>query len=182
MTAPRPAPTGARRRGLQVVTALTAVLLLGGLASGLVAGARDPGPAPPAAAGHHAAAPSPARPPGSTPSAPSAPSAHSGHAGTAAGPTTGADGRVVHDHGDLEVTVMLGEDGETRVQGPVRPGAWISFVNHTTADQVHTTHYGTITVDVPLVRLVTVQAPATPGTYRLVSGTDTTVAAELVVA
>jgi len=158
MTVPRPAPGVVRRRGLQVTTALTAALLVAALARGVAAG----GPALPTA-GHHGTAPAP---PSSSAPATTAP----------------ADGRVVHDHGDLEVTVMLGEDGETRVQGPVRPGAHISFVNHTTADQVLTSEDGTITVDVPLVRLVTVQAPTTPGTYRLVSGTDSTVAAELVVA
>ena len=165
------------RRRLQVVTAVTATALVGALAGGLVAGALEDEPAPLAAAtgGHHGAAAAPSS------SAPSS-TAHAGHATTAPGTRVGADGRVVHDHGDLEVTVMLGEDGETRVKGPVRPGAYISFVNHTTADQVLTSEDGTITVDVPLVRLVTVQAPTTPGTYRLVSGTDSTVAAELVVA
>jgi len=164
------------RRRLQVVTAVTATALVGALAGGLVAGALEDEPAPLAAAtgGHHGTAPAP-----SSSSAP-ATDAHADHPTTAPGTT--ADGRVVHDHGDLEVTVMLGEDGQTRVQGPVRPGAYISFVNHTTADQVLTSEDGTITVDVPLVRLVTVRAPTTPGTYRLVSGTDSTVAAELVVA
>ena len=162
MTVPRPAPGVVRRRGLQVTTALTAALLVAALARGVAAGAPGGGPAPPTA-GHHGTAPAP--PSSSAPTT-----------------TAPADGRVVHDHGDLQVTVMLGEDGETRVQGPVRPGAYISFVNHTTADQVLTSEDGTITVDVPLVRLVTVRAPTTPGTYRLVSGTDSTVAAELVVA
>ena len=176
-----PKPRSGRRR-LQVVTAVTATALVGALAGGLVAGALEDEPAPLAAAtaGHHGTAPAPSTSSAGSTTAPA--DAHAGHAGTAPGTTVGADGRVVHDHGDLEVTVMLGEDGETRVQGPVRPGAWISFVNHTTADQVLTSDDGTITVDVPLVRLVTVQAPATPGPYRLVSGTDTTVTAELVVA
>ncbi|GAA2023883.1 hypothetical protein GCM10009756_12560 [Pseudokineococcus marinus] len=156
------------QRAVQVGTASTAVALLVGLVVGATA-PDDVGPsgAPAVVAGHH------------------------GSTVLAAGPATEgaaallpgtAGGRTPHDHGDLEVTVMLGSGGTTRVQGAVEPGDWYSLVNHTEEDQVLTTADGALEVDVPLQRLITLQAPDAPGTYRLVSTTDATVVAELVVA
>ncbi|MEJ5868133.1 hypothetical protein WDV85_10325 [Pseudokineococcus sp. 5B2Z-1] len=156
------------QRAVQATTASTAAALLVGLAVGATAH-DDVGPdgAPAVVAGHHgstvlAAGPAPG--------------------GAAAPAADAAGGRDPHDHGDLEVTVMLGAGGTTRVQGPVEPGDWYSLVNHTEADQRLTTADGALEVDVPLQRLITLQAPDAPGTYRLVSTTDATVVAELVVA
>ncbi|MEJ5915405.1 hypothetical protein [Pseudokineococcus sp. 1T1Z-3] len=101
--------------------------------------------------------------------------------GLGAGLATTPDGRVVHDHGDLEVTVMLAADGETLVAGPVEPGALVTVVNHTSADQLVVLGDAP-PVEVPLVSLVALRAPDEPGTYDLVSRTDPGVAAEVVVA
>ena len=160
-----------RQRAVQAVTAGTAVVLAAALAVGAAQSGDQSGDQSGAGAvvvaGHH----------GGTALAPAVAGVAAGSDVDAAAPAT----RDPHDHGELEVTVMLAVDGQTRVQGPVEPGAFFSFVNHTEADQLLTTPDGALTADVPLRRLVTVQAPQAPGTYRLVSTTDPTVSAELVV-
>ncbi|MEJ5945639.1 hypothetical protein WDZ17_10080 [Pseudokineococcus basanitobsidens] len=184
MTAERPPRHRALRRALQGAAAGTSLLLLTALVVG--AGSTRDDDTTTARSGHHGTvlvSPSPSGGAGPGADAGTADGAGAGTASVALAPGTkiGADGRVVHDHGDLEVTVMLAADGGTEVLGPVRPGASISFVNHTTADQVLTTDDGAVRVDVPLVQLVTVPAPDRPGTYRFVSRTDRTVTADVVV-
>lgn len=166
----RPRPR-ARQRALQALTASTAALLAGGLALGAT-GADDRGTAAAGTvvvAGHHGV-PAPATAAGEL------------VPGEGAAGAPGPAALEAHDHGELEVTVMLGAEGTTTVRGPVDPGAYFSLVNHTDADQLLTTPDGRVTADVPLRRLVTLQAPTAPGTYRLVSTTDASVSAELVVA
>lgn len=171
MTPARRAGATRRQRAAQATTASTAAALLVALVVG--AGAGDDaraGEAPVVVAGHHGSTVLPARPVGDAGTAPAV---------SAAGPASG--GRTPHDHGELEVTVMLGAGGTTRVRRPVGPGGWYSLVNHTEDDQLLTTADGALRVEVPLQRLVTLPAPAAAGTYRLVSTTDPTVVAELVV-
>jgi len=160
-----------QQRAVQAVTAGTAVVLAAALAVGVAqrddevsAGAG----ATVVVAGHH----------GGTALAAAAEGSPTGAEVDPAAPAA----RAPHDHGDLEVTVMLAVDGRTEVQGPLEPGDFYSLVNHTEADQLLSTPDGAVTADVPLRRLVTLQAPTTPGTYRLVSTTDPTVSADLVVA
>ncbi|WP_299039019.1 hypothetical protein [uncultured Pseudokineococcus sp.] len=169
----RTATVGPVARALQCTAAATAVALSSALVLGVQAGRADEAPATASAAlvqassSHHGAPPA----------------AVTGDGPQTASPADGppAPGAEAHDHGDLEVTVMLGADGTTEVLGPVRSGAFISFVNHTPTDQVLSTSDGALVVEVPLRRLVTVQVPDAADTYELVSSTDPTVSADLVV-